>query len=435
MAGGLPAPEAGRPPWPGALERTADGLTFAGRRITEIAPTPVTLLDESEARGRAAAWVSAIGEGDVYYAGKAFLTPTFAAWMSGEGLRIDTASEGELRVALAGGVPGEHIGLHGNWKSDRLLALALEEGVGRIVVDSLSEIDRLAALASSMGVVAPCFVRVTTGVHAGGHDFIATAHEDQKFGLSIATGAAARAVEAIAGNTNLKLVGIHSHIGSQILDPSGFVAAASRVIEFIAETGVPVAEVDLGGGYGIQYTGHDPEPTDPAEMIAMIRKAVGEACARAEVPVPRLSIEPGRSIVGPAGVTVYTVGTVKPVMTDEGERLYVSVDGGMSDNIRPALYGASYTAMMDRASRAPLARARVVGLHCESGDIVVHDVALPSDIRPGDTLVVAATGAYGRSMASNYNLVPRPGVLALGESGETWLVAPEMWEDVASLLR
>ena len=329
-------------------------------------------------------------------------------------------------------MPGEHIGLHGNAKSDGLLELALEVGVGRIVVDSLEEIDRLGRIAAARKVVAPCFVRVTTGVHAGGHDFIATAHEDQKFGLSLATGAAREAVDRISTCPNLDLVGIHSHIGSQILDPSGFVAAARRVIDFIAGLPVPVPEVDLGGGYGIQYTGHDPAPLDPAEMIAMIRQEITGACAEAGVPLPSLSIEPGRSIVGPAGVSVYTVETTKSVMTEAGERLYVSVDGGMSDNIRPALYGAAYTAMMDRVSDAPLVQSRVVGMHCESGDILVCDVALPSDIHRGDTLVVAATGAYGRVMGSNYNLVPRPGVLSLGQSGTTWLVRPETWEDVAA---
>ena len=434
----VPAPEPGAGPWPAHLARVNGGLALAGQGLEDLAGegTPVYLVDEDDMRARARAWVDAIGDGDVYYAGKSFLTPAIAAWMVDEGLCIDTASEGELRTALAGGVPGAKIGLHGNSKSDETLKLALESGVGRIVIDSPGEVDQVAALAEELGTVAPCFIRVTTGVHAGGHEFIATAHEDQKFGLSLATGAAKQVVTAIHENPHLELFGLHSHIGSQILDPSGFSAATSAVIDFAAElgnAGIAIPEVDLGGGYGIQYTGLDPEPATEKEMVAGIRAAIESSCETAGIPVPRLSIEPGRSISGPAGMTLYRVGATKDVMTDDGVRRYVSVDGGMSDNIRPALYEADYTALLGRGSDAELVPTRVVGMHCESGDIVIHDIALPADVGRGDLLLVAATGAYGRSMASNYNMVRRPGVLAVSSKGTAWLVRPETWEDVLGL--
>lgn len=434
----IPAPEPGTGPWPANLACTEGKLTLAGHALSDLAVrgTPVYLVDEDDMRSRARAWVDAIGDGDVYYAGKSFLSPLLARWMVEEGLCIDTASEGELRTALAGGVPGEKIGLHGNSKSDALLELALENNVGRIVVDSPGEVDQLADIASRLGRVAPCFVRVTTGVHAGGHEFIATAHEDQKFGLSLATGAARDVVTAIANHPNLSFLGLHSHIGSQILDPEGFAAAASAVIAFAGEltrNGIAVPEVDLGGGYGIQYTGEDPQPVSEKQMLAGIRSALEAACAAEGIDVPRLSIEPGRSISGPSGMTLYTVGATKDVMTDDGVRRYVSVDGGMSDNIRPALYGADYTALVDRVTDAEGVPTRVVGMHCESGDIVIKDVSLPGDVSRGDLLLVAATGAYGRSMASNYNMIKRPGVLAVSDRGTTWLVRPETWEDVLGL--
>ncbi|WP_054952495.1 diaminopimelate decarboxylase [Flaviflexus massiliensis] len=435
----VPAPEPGNGPWPTNLRRESDGtVTLAGHHLDELAQlgTPLYLVDQDDMIDRARAWTEAMAGGDVYYAGKSFLTPAVARWMVEAGLGIDTASEGELRSALAGGVRGEKIGLHGNSKSDETLRLALTNNIGRIVVDSPGEVDQIARIAADLDVVAPCFVRVTTGVHAGGHEFIATAHEDQKFGLSLATGAARDVVRAIAKNEHLSFLGLHSHIGSQILDPSGFAAAADAVIAFageLHEDGIAVPEVDLGGGYGIQYTGEDPAPVSEADMIAGIRQALEEACEKAGIPVPRMSIEPGRSISGPAGMTLYRVGATKDVMTDDGVRRYVSVDGGMSDNARPALYGADYTALLNRDSDAELVPTRVVGMHCESGDIVVKDVALPRDVTAGDLLLVAATGAYGRSMASNYNTVRRPGVLAVSDRGTAWLVRPETWEDVLGL--
>ncbi|RPF22584.1 diaminopimelate decarboxylase [Myceligenerans xiligouense] len=456
----LPVGSAGEP-WSSGVRRGNDGaVEVAGVGVAELAAdhgTPSYVLDEADFRARARAYrtafeaaFAAVGTGvDVYYAGKALLTMAVARWAREEGLRVDTASGGELAVALRAGVPGEAIGLHGNNKSDAEIAHAFDHGVGRIIVDSLAEIDRVADLAAERGVVAPVMVRVTTGVHAGGHEYISTAHEDQKFGLSVNVAAgpgtdspAMAALLRILERPSLRLLGIHSHIGSQILDPDGFEAAARAVLELRAElatrTGVLVGEVDLGGGYGIAYLPGE-VALDPERVAQDIASSVAEAAANLGTPLPRFSIEPGRAIVGPAGMTLYTVGTVKPVTVggDDGEpftRLYVSVDGGMSDNIRPALYGADYHAeVVGRSSVAEPVLARVVGKHCESGDIVVHQVMLPGDVRAGDLLAVAATGAYGRSMASNYNMLPRPPVVGVRDGASRVLVRRETEDDLLRL--
>lgn len=431
----MPAPEPPGGPWPASLTRTEEGLELAGVQLTELADfgTPVYLLDEGELLARARAWRKALPDGRIYYASKSLLTPAIARWMIEEGLDLDVASEGELRTALAGGVAGKNLGLHGNAKSRELLELALDVGVGRIVLDSPGEADLLEQVAKEKGVRPSCFVRVTTGVHAGGHEFIATAHEDQKFGLSLATGEAKALAERVAASEHLVLTGLHSHIGSQIAGTDGFVAAGTRIIELVVELagqGIEIPEIDLGGGYGIVYTGLDPTPVDPEQVISEIRAALTEVCEKAGINLPELSIEPGRSISGPAGITCYTVLGIKDVTTADGVRRYVSVDGGMSDNIRPALYQADYTAILNRASEAEPTACRVVGIHCESGDIVVPDVALPGDIAPGDLLIVAATGAYGRTMASNYNMLRRPGVLGVRAGRARWLWKPETWEDL-----
>ncbi|MGF0117664.1 diaminopimelate decarboxylase [Promicromonospora sp. Marseille-Q5078] len=453
-------------PWSTGVRRGDDGaVEVAGVGVHDLAAehgTPAYVLDEADFRARARGYRTAfatafaeVGTGvDVYYAGKALLTVAVARWARAEGLRVDTASGGELAVALRAGVPGAEIGLHGNNKSDAEILAALDAGVGRIIVDSLVEIDRVAALAASRGVVAPVMVRVTTGVHAGGHEYISTAHEDQKFGLSVnpapvvepvetelvetTDSPAMRALLAVVARPELHLLGIHSHIGSQILDPAGFEAAARVVLRLRAElaerTGVLVDEVDLGGGYGIAYLPGE-VPLDPDRIAKDVASAVAAVCGELGTPLPRLSIEPGRAIVGPAGLTLYTVGTVKPVALDDGRvRTYVSVDGGMSDNIRPALYEAQYHAeLVGRASDAEPVLARVVGKHCESGDIVVHEVLLPGDVRAGDLLAVPATGAYGRSMASNYNLLTRPPVVAVAEGASRVLVRRETVDDLLAL--
>ncbi|MEL7976991.1 diaminopimelate decarboxylase [Isoptericola sp. F-RaC21] len=443
-------------PWSSGVRRREDGVVeVAGVGVDAFAAehgTPAYVLDEADFRARARGYRTAfatafaeVGTGvDVYYAGKALLTVAVARWAREEGLRVDTASGGELAVALRAGVPGAEIGLHGNNKSDAEVLAALDAGVGRIIVDSLVEIDRVADLAASRGVVAPVMVRVTTGVHAGGHEYISTAHEDQKFGLSVNPGRdggdppAMRALLAAVARPELRLLGIHSHIGSQILDPAGFEAAARVVLRLRAElaerTGVLVDEVDLGGGYGIAYLPGE-VPLDPDRIAKDVASAVAAVCAELGTPLPRISIEPGRAIVGPAGLTLYTVGTVKPVALDDGRvRTYVSVDGGMSDNIRPALYEAQYHAeLVGRTSAAQPVLARVVGKHCESGDIVVHETWLPGDVRAGDLLAVAATGAYGRSMASNYNLLTRPPVVAVADGASRVLVRRETVDDLLAL--
>lgn len=461
-----PAPPAGPGPlglpWSAGTVRDEDGaVRVAGvdlRALADEHGTPAYVLDEADFRDRARTWrmafteaFAAIGAGvDVYYAGKAFLSVAVARWAHEEGLRVDTATGGELAVALRAGVPGAHLGLHGNNKSDSEIERALDAGVGRIIVDSLGEIDRLAAAVRARGTdapPAPVMVRVTTGVHAGGHEYISTAHEDQKFGLSIAVPAGAgpdavspamTALERVHAAPELRLLGIHSHIGSQILDPAGFAVAARTVLglraDLAARTGYLVPEVDLGGGFGIAYLPGD-VPLDHQRIATDLASAVDAACAALGTPVPRLSFEPGRTIVGPSTLTVYTVGTVKPVALDDGRvRTYVSVDGGMSDNLRPALYGAAYhTTLVARTGSPETMLARVVGKHCESGDIVVHEVQLPVDTAPGDLLAVAATGAYGRSMASNYNHVPRPPVVAVREGGTRVLIRRETEDDLLAL--
>ena len=442
-------------PWSAGVERVADGsVAVAGVGVHELAArfgTPLYVLDEADLRGRARAYREAFeaafaevgAEVDVYYAGKAFLSIAVARWVHDEGLAVDTATGGELAVALAAGVPGDRIGLHGNNKSDDEIAAAIAAGVGRVVADSLVEIDRLSAAATARGVEVPVMVRVTTGVHAGGHEHIATAHEDQKFGLSLAhdedaDSPAMAGLLAVLAAPGLRLVGIHSHIGSQILEPDGFVVAARRVLALRAElaerTGILVDEVDLGGGYGVAYLPGE-VPLDPDRIAKEIAQGVDAAAHELGTPLPRFSIEPGRSIVGPAGLTLYTVGTVKPVRLDGGfVRTYVAVDGGMSDNIRPALYGARYHAeVVGRSSSADGVPARVVGKHCESGDIVVHGVALPADIAAGDLLAVPVTGAYGRSMASTYNLVPRPAVVAVRDGQARVLVRGDTIADLLAL--
>jgi len=444
-----PAPGDRRSPWSSTVRRTADGsLEVGGRDVRDLAAeygTPVYVLDEADLRARARAFVTAFTEAfadlagaDVYYASKAFASVAVDRWVHEEGMHVDVSTGGELAVALRAGVPGDALALHGNNKSDAELERALRAGVGRVVVDSLAEIDRLADLAGRLDLPAPVMVRVTTGVHAGGHAFIATAHEDQKFGLSLASGAARAAVDAVLARPELTLLGLHSHIGSQILDLSAFEVAAGALLrlraEVAEETGTLMPELDLGGGYGISYTGADAPPA-PEEIAPALAGVVRRASADLGTPPPRVSVEPGRAVAGPAGLTLYTVGTVKPVVLDDGgERRYVSVDGGMSDNIRTALYEAEYTAAVaGRRSEAPTVVSRVVGKHCESGDIVVRDVLLPDDVARGDLLAVPATGAYGRSMASNYNLVPRPGVLAVRDGEARFVVRPETEDDLLAL--
>lgn len=439
--------------WPLTAQRADDGaLTIGGVSVAQIASdfgTPVYVIDEVDFRTRAAAWKPAMDEAfadlagaDVYYACKAFASVGVCGWALEEGLRLDACSEGEMRTAFGAGAKGEQIGLHGNNKSRREIEMAIDNGVAHLVVDSLAELAHVADVAhwgDDGGTVAKVVLRVTAGIHAGGHEAISTGHEDQKFGLSIASGAAWEAICETQRNQRLELVGLHSHIGSQIFTPEAFSQAARALLDLRARTaaefGVVLPEIDFGGGYGVRYTAADPVAPAPADYARALAAAVREHVEASGLAAPRVSIEPGRSIVAPAGVTVYSVGAIKDVPLEGGKsRKYVAVDGGMSDNIRTALYDAAYTAALaNRESDAPSAVTRVVGKHCESGDIVVRDVALPEDIAFGDILAVPVTGAYGRSMASNYNMLPRPGVLAVREGKAHWLIYQEEVPDLLSL--
>jgi diaminopimelate decarboxylase len=397
--------------------------------------SPAYVLDEADFRARARAFRAGFSDCDVYYAGKAFLCTTVARWIDEEGLSLDVCTGGELAVAERARFPMERVGFHGNNKTVAELARAIELGVGRIVVDSFHEIVRLIELTRELGATARLMVRVTAGVEAHTHEYIATAHEDQKFGFSISSGDALAAVRLIHDAPGLELLGLHSHIGSQIFDSSGFEVAARRVLalhaEISSEVGVELPELDLGGGFGIAYTTQD-DPSDPAQLAVEMTKIVRDECELRDLAVPRLSIEPGRAIAGPAMCTVYEVGTVKAVELDGGAvRTYVSVDGGMSDNIRTALYDADYSCTLaNRVSDAPVLMTRLVGKHCEAGDIVVKDEFLPGDVAPGDLVAVPGTGAYCRSMASNYNHVLRPPVVAVRDGESRLVVRRETLDDL-----
>ncbi|YAL84114.1 diaminopimelate decarboxylase [Dermacoccaceae bacterium W4C1] len=437
--------------WPSSARRTADGaLEIGGVDLRDLAAqvgTPVYVLDEADLRARAAAFRTHFTEAfarvgaevDVYYAGKAFLCTTMARWVREEGLRLDVCSGGELAVAQRAQVPGEVIGMHGNNKSAAEIEAALEYGVGRIVLDSFEEIEAVAAAARTAGVIAPVMIRVKTGVEAHTHEYIATAHEDQKFGFSLTQGQVEQAVATVlAAPDALRLLGFHSHIGSQIFETDGFAEAAQRLItvqlQVAKEHGVTLPELDLGGGFGIAYTAQD-SPLPIPEMAQRLADIVAAACERAGTAIPRISIEPGRAIVGPAGVTLYSVGAVKPVQaTEDLVRTYVSVDGGMSDNARPVLYDAEYTAAMATPIRTEdTMLARVVGKHCESGDILVHQTQLPQDTTAGDLIAVAATGAYCRSLSSTYNHIPRPPVVAVRDGKVQTVIRRETIEDILAL--
>jgi diaminopimelate decarboxylase len=425
--------------WSSTARKNAEGALVVGgvdlRDLVAEHGSPAYVLDEADFRARARGFREAFADYDVYYAGKAFLCTTVARWIAEEGLSLDVCSAGELTVALRAGSDPARIGYHGNNKTTDELRRAVTAGVGRIVVDSFHEIDRLVEVTEELGTTARVMVRVTAGVEAHTHEYIATAHEDQKFGFSITSGDALDAVRRVLVAPGIELLGLHSHIGSQIFDTSGFEVATRRVLslhaEVSAELGVTMPELDLGGGFGIAYTTQD-DPSDPAQLATELTKIVEHECRALEVEVPRLSVEPGRAIVGPAVCTVYEVGTVKEVGLDAGaNRTYVSVDGGMSDNIRTALYDADYSCTLaSRTSPSPPVLGRVVGKHCEAGDIVVKDEFVPGDLVPGDLLAVPGTGAYCRSMASNYNHALRPPVVAVLDGASMVVVRRETEDDL-----
>lgn len=433
--------------WPRNIARDEAGVvTVAGVPVTHLAHeygTPLFVIDEDDFRSRCRDMASAFGGGrNVYYAAKAFLCSEIARWVDEEGLSLDVSTGGELAVALHAGFPPERIILHGNNKSVAELTDAVKAGVGQVVVDSMIEIDRLDAIAADAGVVQDVFVRLTVGVEAHTHEFISTAHEDQKFGLSIARGAAMAAVRRVFATDHLRLVGLHSHIGSQIFDVDGFELAAHRVIgllreiveEFGADKTSQIATVDLGGGLGIAYLASD-DPPPVSELAAKLSAIVSRESAAAGLPGLRLTVEPGRAIAGPGTITLYEVGTVKDVdVSANAHRRYVSVDGGMSDNIRTALYDAQYDArLVSRNSDAPATLARIVGKHCETGDIIVRDTWVPGDLQPGDLLGVAATGAYCYSLSSRYNMVGRPAVVALRAGRARLVLRRETVDDLLGL--
>ncbi|MEU6767353.1 diaminopimelate decarboxylase [Streptomyces sp. NPDC046853] len=421
--------------WPATTARLAHGdLAVGGVPLTEIAGrfgTPAYLVDEDDVRTRCRTYLHAFPGAEVHYAAKAFLCRAMAHWVAQEGLGLDVCSAGELELAVTTGFPTERIVLHGNAKSPHDLHAALRLGVGRIVIDSASEIARLAA-AVPPGSRQKVMVRVVPGIAAGGHAKIRTGTDDQKFGLSIADGSAQHAIARIIGQPGLELTGLHCHLGSQITTDKPFLAAVRRLVGLMArikdQHGLTLPELDLGGGHGIAY-----RPGEAAlDITALARKVRAEltrSCAASGLTVPKLLIEPGRAIAGPAGVALYHVLAVKRT----GGRTFVAVDGGMSDNPRPALYGVRYAPrLIGRHSTTPPEPVTVVGRHCEAGDVLASDVRLPGDVRPGDILGVPVAGAYHLSMASGYNLVGRPPVVAVAGGHARLLVRRESLEDFRS---
>ena len=433
--------------WSRNISFTNGELHLSGISASKLAKdfgTPAFFIDEADFRERAIGWNNALRDefgshaGTVYYAAKAFISVAVAQWIKDCGIGIDVCTGGELAVALAGGIDPAKIEVHGNNKSLSEIDRAVSVGVKTIVMDSLHEIDRVAAMARKHNKVQGVMLRLTPGIQAHTHESISTAHEDVKFGFSIASGAAWTAVEAVLAHPELELRGFHSHIGSQIFGTESFQLAADRLISLLAKYrdayGKELPELDLGGGYGIAYLPED-ETLEPGEVMPALRSAVTAACEKHKLNIPMISIEPGRAIVGPTTFTLYEVGTTKDVVLENGAiRHYISVDGGMSDNIRPSLYDAQYHAVIaQRSSIAKPISSRVVGKHCETGDIVIRDISLPADIAPGDLIAIPATGAYGRSMASNYNHVPRPPVIAVNNGKARVIIRRENEADLLAL--
>jgi len=432
--------------WPANIRRTETGvLAIGGVPVGELVEkygTPLYVFDQADLVARAVAVRDAVAaasarhgiKGSVYYASKSFISGHVVSWIHGAGLGFDVATGGELAVALAGGADPDLIEFQGNNKSEDEIAQAMSAGVCCIVIDAPVEAERIEAIAAAMDVRQKVMVRVNTGVHADTHEYLATAREDQKFGLS--PHEAADLVSRLREASHLDFVGLHSHIGSQIFRVEGFLEAATRMVELyhkVVQDGETLT-LNLGGGFGIAYTQAD-QPRDIAFLVDAIVDHVVAECTQRGIPIPHVAFEPGRIISGPAGVTLYRVGVTKPVVVhhdgDESTRLYISVDGGMSDNARTALYGANYgVRLASRTSATPPALVRVVGKHCESGDIVVDADYLPGDIEPGDILAVASTGAYCYSLASNYNVVGRPPVVACCDGSSTLMVAGETLDDL-----
>ena len=423
--------------WPSGFKRSESGdISIAGVAIGQLAAqfgTPLMVIDQDDFFTRGKRVKSAFEQATnrigssakIYYAGKSLLTTEIVKWIDQLGLNLDVSTGGELALALSGGISPDRIGLHGNNKSLYEIGRAVTANVGAIVIDSEIEIERIASVAGAQDKMQGVRIRVNSGVHAHTHEYLATAREDQKFGIAISDVPAL--VEKIRSHSHLKFLGLHSHIGSQIFALDGFIESVRRLLPLHNQllAGGPVPELNIGGGFGINYTAADDAPA--IEVFAdQISQEVAKVCAELGIEVPVLCFEPGRVISGPAGITVYNVGTIKDVQLSEdgvtGVRKYVSIDGGMSDNARPSLYGADYSPIL--ASRSSIARpalSRVVGKHCESGDIVVRNCYLPEDVNPNDLVAVAATGAYCHSLASNYNYVTRPAIVAV-KAGNAQLI-------------
>ena len=400
--------------------------------LSEEFGTPLIVFDRTTFVARAEAFAAAVDRPNVFYAGKAFLCIAVCRLLDELGLSLDVCTGGELATAKAAGFPPERTIFHGNNKSERELSDALEWGIGRIVVDSFHEIERL----SSLDAKTRLLLRLTPGVEAHTHEFVQTGQEDSKFGFTLAGDVAMKAVEETMEISGSELVGVHAHIGSQIFEMTAFDLAAERLADFLKQAkdtlGFEVSELNLGGGLGIAHTKDEMTP-DPTESATRIREGVERLFGERGLRIPSLLVEPGRAIVGSAAVTVYEIGTVKRI---PGVRTYVSVDGGMSDNIRPPLYGARYEAFLANRTDDDLgAVVTIAGKHCESGDVLIKDVHLPDDVEPGDLLCIPATGAYTYSMANNYNRVPRPPVVLVHEGQATEIVRRETYEDLLQLDR
>jgi diaminopimelate decarboxylase len=425
------APDAS--PWSETTRFEPGGYAGAGGvALMDIADrfgTPAYVIDETDVRHRCRSFAAALPGARIAYAAKAFLCRAMAAWIREEGLSLDVCSGGELAIARSVGFPAERIIFHGNAKTPLELRDAVEYGVGRIVVDNLAEIARLAVL-TLPGRRQKVLLRLVPDVLAGAHAAIRTGGEDQKFGLSIASGDAAMAITRVLGRPELELVGLHCHLGSQIGTAEPYELAARIMVRQLAEVrdlhGVVLPELDLGGGQGIAYLQGE-HGLDPHDFGTVVTKAIQERCAGLGLPLPRLTVEPGRALIGPGGLTLYRVIAVKRTLT----RTFVAVDGGMSDNPRPSLYGAQYTVrMVGRRHTAATHRATLAGHHCESGDVIAEDVELPADVRAGDVVAVAATGAYNYSMASTYNLTCRPPVIAVLDGRARVVVRREDEDDL-----
>lgn len=427
-------------------ENTYGGqLSIAGcsaENLVKEFGSPLFVIDQDDFYLRTKAWKSTLDNefesNNLYYAAKSFISIEVAKWLKELNVGLDVCSGGELLVALAAKFPAADIEFHGNNKSESEIKLAIDSGVGVIVIDSFDEIKRVSSIAKSSKKVQKVYLRLTPGVEVHTHEFISTAHEDVKFGFSIASGSANDAIDKCMNESSLELAGIHCHIGSQIFEVDGFITAAQRLLEVLAsfknKYGKELAELNIGGGYGIAYT-RDEVAISPELVIPAVGKIIKSECQRLKISIPKISIEPGRAIVGPTTTTIYEVGTSKDVTLEDGSiRRYISVDGGMSDNIRPALYGATYSAYLaNRTSTANIIKTRVVGKHCESGDILISNIDLPDDIKSGDLLAIPATGAYGRSMASNYNHIPRPAVVSVQKGGAKLILRRENEQDLLNL--